>query len=107
MYSCYPDSISSLRIRDKLLSTDLLSPSTDEKSQLRRLQHCINQVFADQTSIEIQDGGRVYRSQITQGHHHPIRPDGMSSLILPQVIEKEIRSVFPPTLRAEVDSIFS
>ncbi|MCA0936647.1 hypothetical protein LCL85_13995 [Vibrio alginolyticus] len=28
---CYPDSISSLEIRDTLLSADLLSPNTDEK----------------------------------------------------------------------------
>ncbi len=104
---CYPDSISSLEIRDTLLSADLLSPNADEKSQLRTVQRCINQVIADQTSIEIQDGGRPYRYQIAQGHQHPIKPDGMSSVVSLQVIEKEIKSMLPPTLRESVDSIFS
>lgn len=104
---CYPDSISSLDIRDKLLSAGLLSTNTDEKSQLRTIQRCINKVIEDNTSIEINDECRPYRYQIAQGHRHPIKPDGMSSVVSLQVIEKEIKSMLPPTLRSDVDAIFS
>ncbi|MCA0936663.1 hypothetical protein LCL85_14075 [Vibrio alginolyticus] len=91
MFECipsYPDFISTLESRDKLISAELLSPSTDEKIQLRTLQRCINQVIADQTSIEVQDGGRAYRYQIPKGYRHPIRPDGIPSLVSLQIIEK-------------------
>ncbi|WP_282174689.1 helix-turn-helix transcriptional regulator [Vibrio diabolicus] len=104
---CYPESISSLEIRDNLQSLDLISTSGDEKSQLRTVQRCINQVVADHASIEIDDSGRPYRYQIAKDHRHPIKPDGMSSVVSLQVIEQEIKSMLPPTLRSDVDAIFS
>jgi len=104
---CHPDSISSLGIRDLLLSFDLLSENTDEKSQLRTVQRCINQVISDYVSIEVEDNSRPYRYQIAKGHRHPIKPDGMSSVVSLQVIEQEIKSMLPPTLRSDVDAIFS
>ncbi|MDN2483452.1 helix-turn-helix transcriptional regulator [Vibrio agarivorans] len=104
---CYPESVSSLEIRQQLLSSDLLPMTTDEKSQLRTVQRCINQVVADNSSIEINDECRPYRYQIARGHRHPIKPDGMSSVVSLQVIEQEIKSMLPPTLRSDVDAIFS
>ncbi|EGU45223.1 transcriptional regulator-like protein [Vibrio ichthyoenteri ATCC 700023] len=85
----------------------MLSTSSGEKSQLRTVQRCINKVVEDNASIETQDEYRPYRYQIAQGHRHPIKPDGMSSVVSLQVIEKEIRSMLPPTLRSDVDAIFS
>lgn len=104
---CHPDSISTLELRDKLLSAELLSTNADEKSQLRTVQRCINNVIEDNNSIEIDDERRPYRYRIAQGHRHPIKPDGMSSVVSLQVIEKEIKSMLPPTLRSGVDNIFS
>ncbi|MGF1694793.1 WYL domain-containing protein [Vibrio lamellibrachiae] len=104
---CYPDSISSIELRDILLSADLLPATTEEKSQLRTVQRCINSVAEDYTSIETEDEFRPYRYQIAKGHRHPIKPDGMSSVVSLQVIEKEIKSMLPPTLRLDVDAIFS
>ncbi|MGF1755355.1 WYL domain-containing protein [Vibrio makurazakiensis] len=104
---CYPDSISSLELRDTLISYGLLAINSDEKSQLRTVQRSINKVVEDNTSIETEDDCRPYRYQIAQGHRHPIKPDGMSSVVSLQVIEKEIKSMLPPTLRSDVDAIFS
>lgn len=104
---CYPDSISSLELRGMLMSYGLLPANTDEKSQLRTVQRCINKVLEDNNSIETEDECRPYRYQIAQGHRHPIKPDGMSSVVSLQVIEKEIKSMLPPTLRSDVDVIFS
>lgn len=104
---CYPDTISSLDLRDILVSVELLPSDADEKSQLRSVQRCINKVAADNVSIEVLDESRPYRYQIAKGHRHPIKPDGMSSVVSLQVIEQEIKSMLPPTLRADVDTIFS
>lgn len=104
---CYPDSISSLDLRDILLSAELLPSGTDDKSQLRTVQRYINKVIADHTSIEAEEQHRPYRYHIAQGHRHPIKPDGMSSIVSLQIIEKEIKSMLPPTLRSDVDAIFS
>lgn len=104
---CYPDSISSLDIRERLLSLDLLPKEADEKSQLRTVQRCINKVLEDHSSIEFNDEQRPYLYQVAKGHRHPIKPDAMSSVVSLQVIEKEIKSMLPPTLRSDVDSIFS
>lgn len=104
---CHPDSISTLDIRDLLLSSALLPTSTDEKSQLRTVQRCINKVVIDNTNIEMDDESRPYRYQIAKGHRHPVKPDGMSSVVSLQIIEKEIKSMLPPTLRSDVDAIFS
>ncbi|WP_117236476.1 helix-turn-helix transcriptional regulator [Vibrio maerlii] len=104
---CYPDSVSSLEIREKLLSLSLLPINSDEKSQLRTVQRCIGQLLADHASIEVNDSGRPYLYQIAKGHRHPIKPDGMSSVVSLQVIEQEIKAMLPPTLRSDVDAIFS
>lgn len=104
---CYPDSISTSSIRDQLLSADLISASATEKSQLRTIQRDINQIMSENHSVEVNDKNRPYQYQIAQGHRHPIRPDGMSSVVSLQVIEEEIKSMLPPTLRAAVDTVFS
>ncbi len=104
---CYPERVSSLEIKERLQSSGLLSTKAEEKSQLRTVQRCINAVVADHVSIEIDDSSRPYTYQIASGHRHPIKPGGMSSVVSLQVIEKEIKSMLPPTLRADVDSIFS
>ncbi|GHA58299.1 helix-turn-helix transcriptional regulator [Photobacterium aphoticum] len=104
---CYPERISSLELKERLQSAGLLSAKADEKSQLRTVQRCINAVVADHASIEIDDASRPYSYQIAKGHRHPVKPDGMSSVVSLQVIEKEIKAMLPPTLRSDVDSIFS
>lgn len=104
---CYPDTISSVEIRELLVSSGLLTENADKKSQLRSVQRCINNVTSDYPSIEIDDESRPYRYQIAKGHRHPVKPDGMSSVVSLKVIEKEIRSMLPPTLRAGIDAIFS
>ncbi|MGR5538053.1 helix-turn-helix transcriptional regulator [Vibrio campbellii] len=104
---CYPERISSLDIKERLQSAGLLSDKADEKSQLRTVQRCINSVVADHASIEVDDTSRPYVYQVAKGHRHPIKPDGMSSVVSLQIIEKEIKSMLPPTLRSDVDSIFS
>ncbi|MEZ9364989.1 helix-turn-helix transcriptional regulator [Vibrio sp. 10N.286.49.E11] len=104
---CHPDSISTIDIRDLLLSSELLSADTDEKSQLRTVQRCINKVLLDNVSIELNDESRPYRYQISQGYRHPVKPDGMSSVVSLQIIEKEIKSMLPPTLRSDIEAIFS
>jgi predicted DNA-binding transcriptional regulator YafY len=104
---CYPESISSIEIRDRLLTLDLVSTNADDKSQLRSIQRYINQVVDEHPSINIDYSCRPYRYQIAKGHRHPIKPDGMSSVVSLQVIEQEIKSMLPPTLRSDVDTIFS
>ncbi|WP_045412933.1 helix-turn-helix transcriptional regulator [Vibrio owensii] len=103
---CYPESISSLEIKERLQSSELLNSTTDEKSQLRTVQRYINNVASDHASIEVNDASKPYLYQIAKGHRHPVKPDGMSSVVSLQVIEKEIKSMLPPTLRSDVDSIF-
>ncbi|MGL0822775.1 helix-turn-helix transcriptional regulator [Vibrio vulnificus] len=104
---CYPDSISSIEIRDILASAELLPSGPDDKSQLRTVQRCINKVIENHISVETNDEHRPYRYQIAKGHRHPIKPDGMSSVVSLRVIEKEIKSMLPPTLRTDVEAIFS
>lgn len=104
---CYPDSISSIEIRDLLKYSAFISTHIDEKSQLRSIQREITKVLIDHSSIEVIDTERPFRYQIAKGHKHPIKPDGMSSVVSLQVIEKEIKSMLPPTLRSGIDAIFS
>ncbi|CAM3031986.1 helix-turn-helix transcriptional regulator [Vibrio rarus] len=104
---CHPDYVTSLELRQILLSKDLLNPALDEKSQMKTVQRIINKVAADYYCIEIDNDKRPHQIKISQGQQHPINPAAMSSVLSLQIIEHEVLEMLPPTMRKEVSNLIS
>lgn len=104
---CYPHSTTTIELRDALIATDLLTSDINDKSQLRTVQRCINQIAIDYVSLDIIDDCRPFRYQFAEGHPHPVKVDSMSAIMSLQIIEKEIKSMLPPSLLPGVNAIFS
>ncbi|MGF1691066.1 helix-turn-helix transcriptional regulator [Photobacterium kagoshimensis] len=104
---CFPESISTLEMKQRLDSVGLINREVSDKSQMKAVQRILDKVSADHWCIEVLIEQRPYRYRIAQGQPHPVHPDAMSSVVSLQVIEQEINNLLPPTLRGETQSIFS
>ncbi|MFS1982949.1 helix-turn-helix transcriptional regulator [Vibrio breoganii] len=104
---CHPDYVTSLELRQILLSKDLIDSTLDDKSQMKTVQRVINKVASDYYSVEIDTEKRPHQIKISQGQQHPINPAAMSSVLSLQIIEHEVLEMLPPTMRKEVSNLIS
>ncbi|GAD79516.1 helix-turn-helix transcriptional regulator [Vibrio ezurae] len=104
---CHPAYVTSLELKQMLLSHELLDSSLDDKSQMKTVQRVITKVASDYYSIEINTDTRPHQIKIAQGHPHPINPSAMSSVLSLKIIEHEVLQMLPPTMRKEVANLIS
>ncbi|OBT12135.1 WYL domain-containing protein [Vibrio sp. UCD-FRSSP16_10] len=104
---CYPDHVTSIDLRQILLSRELLESALDEKSQMKTVQRVIAKIAFDYYAVEVDTDKRPHQIRIAQGHQHPINPAAMSSVLSLKVIEHEVLQMLPPTMRKEVANLIS
>ncbi|CAM4151605.1 YafY family protein [Vibrio neonatus] len=104
---CHPAHVTSLELKQMLLSHELLDSSLDDKSQMKTVQRVIAKVASDYYSVEINADTRPHQIKIAQGHPHPINPSAMSSVLSLKIIEHEVLQMLPPTMRKEVANLIS
>jgi predicted DNA-binding transcriptional regulator YafY len=101
----FPGKISTTELRQLLIKNQLLCPHKSKTTSNRMLQRTIEKIITDHPCIEIQPG-KPNKYWIAEGEQHPVNTAALASALPLKLIEHEIESMLPLSMRKDVASLF-
>lgn len=101
----FPGKISTSELRQLLIKHDLLCPHKSKTTSNRMLQRTIEKIITDHPCIEIQPG-KPNKYWVREGEQHPVNTAALASALPLKLIEHEIESMLPLSMREDVTSLF-